>query len=108
MIDILALSQTAEHFSNKEGQPIKNEDNSVTTRTIVIIVLGLIICFGTAYLAYSCNQYETPATRAIYTLFAFFFSGIYLVYYFVYHVILGKKCDSGKNIINIVRNQTKK
>jgi hypothetical protein len=69
--------------------------------------LALLIAFGTAYIAFACNQYETPATRAISTIIAFFFSGIYLIYYFIYHVIFDRKCSS-RGINNIVRNLTKK
>ena len=106
-MDLFAIKQTVESFSNKEETPI-TENKSMNMNTIILIVLGLVICFGTSYLAYSCNYNETPATRALYTIFAFLFSGIYLIYYFIYHVILGKKCGSGKDISNIVRNYSKK
>ena len=71
------------------------------------IILALILSFGTAYLAYKCNEYEKPATRAVSTIIAFFFSGFYLIYYFIVHVIFDKPCGS-KRINNIVRNFTKK
>jgi hypothetical protein len=106
-MDLFAINKTAEFFSNKEDKPI-TENKEMNMNTIILVVLGFVICIGTAYLAYSCNYNETPATRAIYTIFAFLFSGIYLIYYFIYHVILGKKCGSGKDISNIVRNYSKK
>jgi hypothetical protein len=65
--------------------------------------MALIISFGSAYIAYSCNQYETPATRALSTLIAFFFSGFYLIYYFIVHVLFDRKCSS-RGINNIVKN----
>jgi len=71
------------------------------------IVMALVIAFGTAYIAYSCNQYETPATRALSTIIAFFFSGIYLIYYFIVHVLFDRKCGS-RGINNIVKNIAKK
>jgi uncharacterized protein YybS (DUF2232 family) len=71
------------------------------------IVLALLISFGTAYIAYSCNEYEKPATRALSTIIAFFFSGIYLVYYFIVHVLFDRKCGS-RGINNIVKNMSKK
>ena len=67
------------------------------------IITALVIAFGTAYIAYSCNQYETPATRALSTLIAFFFSGFYLIYYFIVHVLFDRKCSS-RGINNIVKN----
>ena len=66
------------------------------------IILSVLIGIGTAYLAYSCNYNETPATRFIVTLFAFFFSGIYLVYYFIIYILLNKKCN-GKDIGEIMK-----
>ena len=71
------------------------------------IIMALIISFGTAYIAYSCNQYEKPATRALSTIIAFFFSGFYLIYYFIVHVMFDRKCGS-RGINNIVRNISKK
>lgn len=71
------------------------------------IIMALVIAFGTAYIAYSCNQYETPATRALSTIIAFFFSGIYLIYYFIVHVLFDRKCGS-RGINNIVKNIAKK
>jgi hypothetical protein len=71
------------------------------------IIMALVIAFGTAYIAYSCNQYETPATRALSTIIAFFFSGFYLIYYFIVHVLFDRKCGS-RGINNIVKNISKK
>jgi len=109
MIELFAIQQTLEHFSKPEG-----DDNSMTLKpsfkslSVGMIILALIISFGTAYLCYSCNEYEVPATRALYTIFSFLFSGIYLIFYFVYNIILGYKCGSGRNISNLVRNFSKK
>lgn len=72
------------------------------------VVAAVIISFGTAYLAFKCSNKENPATRAVYTLFAFFFSGFYLLYYLIVHVILGYNCFEGKSISNIISNSRKK
>ena len=71
------------------------------------IIIAFFIAFLTAYIAYSCNEYETPATRALSTIIAFFFSGFYLVYYFIYHVLFDRKCSS-RGINNIIKNISKK
>jgi len=71
------------------------------------IIMALIISFGSAYIAYSCNHYEKPATRALSTIIAFFFSGFYLIYYFIVHVMFDRKCGS-RGINNIIRNISKK
>ena len=72
------------------------------------VVAAIIISFGTAYLAFKCSDKESPATRAVYTIFAFFFSGFYLLYYLIVHVILGYNCFDGKSISNIMNNSKKK
>ena len=71
------------------------------------IIFSILIGIGTAYLAYSCNYSETPATRFIVTVFAFFFSGIYLIYYFIIYILLNKKCN-GKDIAEIMKKIIKK
>jgi hypothetical protein len=65
------------------------------------IVLSLLIAIGTAYLAYSCNLQESGATRLTITVFAFFFSGFYLLYYFIIYILLNKKCN-GKDISTLL------
>jgi hypothetical protein len=69
--------------------------------------MTLIISFGSAYIAYCCNQYEKPATRALATIIGFFFSGFYLLYYLIFHIIFDRKCSS-RGIENIVKNMSKK
>jgi len=108
MLDLLAAGASVENYINKV-EPFTNSENSPRNmQRYILIALALIICFGTAYLAFNCNQNEKPATRAIYTIFAFLFSGLYLIYYFIYHVILGKKCSAGKDITNIVAKGIKR
>ncbi len=99
-------SETIEKFESH-----KNDPNYVEASLHRIpkswIILSILIGIGTAYLAYSCNYNETPATRFIVTLFAFFFSGIYLVYYFIIYILLNKKCN-GKDIGDIMKKIIKK
>lgn len=71
------------------------------------IITALIISFGSAYIAFCCNEYEKPATRALSTIIAFFFSGFYLIYYFIVHVLFDRKCSS-RGINNIIKNIYKK
>lgn len=67
-------------------------NNDVYSIPISWIILSLIISICTAYVAYNCNKKDTPATRFIATIFAFLFSGIYLIYYFIYHILLYYSC----------------
>jgi hypothetical protein len=57
-----------------------------------IMIICLLIGLFTAYLAFKCNAKENPPKRLLITLFAFFFSGLYLLYYFIRYVLLGDIC----------------
>lgn len=70
------------------------------------IIMVLIISFGSAYIAFCCNEYEQPSTRALSTIVAFFFSGFYLIYYFIFHVLFDRKCGS-RRINNVIKNISK-
>ena len=105
MLELFTVFKAVEFYSNlNEGYSFDYMPNKIPSSWIVT---ALIIGFGTAYIAYSCNEYETPATRALSTIIAFFFSGFYLIYYFIVHVLFDRKCGS-KNMNNIIRNISKK
>jgi glucan phosphoethanolaminetransferase (alkaline phosphatase superfamily) len=67
-----------------------NNDNKDYTSTIVI---SLILAFGTAYLAFICNKGSNKPRQFLITLFAFLFNGLYLLYFFIFHVLLGYQCN---------------
>lgn len=109
MIELMTSFGAIENFSNPnqpeiDGNILSHFLNKIPTTWIVA---AFIIAIGASYLAYECSSQESPATRAIYTIFAFFFSGFYLIYYFVVHVLLGYQCFDGKNISNIVKPKKK-
>ena len=107
MLELFTVYNVLEGFSNINISSSDNESIFPKTIPTSWIIMALIISFGTAYIAYSCNQYEKPATRALSTIIAFFFSGFYLIYYFIVHVMFDRKCGS-RGINNIVRNISKK
>ena len=105
MLELFSLFKCIELYSNvNEGL----EYDSLPTRIPTSwIITAIVISFGSAYIAYSCSEYEKPATRALSTIIAFFFSGFYLIYYFIVHVLFDRKCSS-RGINNIVKNIIKK
>ena len=106
MIELMTAFSTYEKFTNNTNNT--NEDivsQFMNNIPITWIIAAFIISFGASYLAFECSCTEKPATRAIYTILAFFFSGFYLIYYLVVHVILGYQCFSGKNISNIIKSK---
>ena len=110
MIELFGLMNAVEQFSNPPTPTYSNEgevkedfkSSFLKTYPISWIIVALIIAFGTAYLAFSCNDKETPATRFVVTLFAFFFSGIYLIYYFIIYILLNKKCN-GRDLSDLMK-----
>lgn len=109
MLELFALFKVLDKNSSSEENFSNPESNNLYKMNFPTswIIMALIISFGTAYIAFACNQYEKPATRALSTIIAFFFSGFYLIYYFIVHVLFDRKCSS-KGINNVVKNIVKK
>ena len=105
MIELFGLMTAVEHFTKKEH--FENMDIMSQPYPYTWIFITLFIAFGTAYLAFSCNDKETPATRFVVTFFAFLFSGIYLVYYFIMYILLNKKCN-GRDISDVMKKLIQK
>jgi len=108
MLELISLFKYIEFYSNKEIKEGLVDNMVPSPIPMSWIVITLIIGFGTAYIAYYCNENETPATRALSTIIAFFFSGFYLIYYFIWHVLFDKPCKSGKRMNNMIKNIYKK
>jgi len=102
MLELFTAFKFIESSSNKNIKEGLNEDPEKIP--ISWIVMAILISLGTAYIAYSCNEYEQPATRALSTIIAFLFSGFYLIYYFIVHVLFDRKCSS-RGINNIIKNK---
>jgi hypothetical protein len=107
MLEFFTAYQIAQHFMNHSKEGFEN-DGQQTDVPVSWIIIVLIISFLTAYIAYECNLGESPASRFLVTLFAFLFAGVYLIFYFIYHVLLDYPCGGGKVIRNIVKNITQK
>lgn len=60
-------------------------------------IFTLVISLLAAYIAYVCNNGENRMYRLFVVIFAFLFTGIYLLYFVIAHLLLRKKC-SGKDI----------
>ena len=99
MIETLVISnfsnQNNESFNDQDNNQLKNMFNNLSP---VNVIVALVISLAAAYFAYECNSHETKATQFIYTVIAFFFPGLYLIYYFIRHIIIGDKCG-GKHLM---------
>ena len=81
-------------FNNNENitQSLTEKTINIDALNFVIGILSLIISIFSAKLAYECNSKTSDASQIISILFGFFFSGFYLMYYFLWHSILGNRC----------------
>jgi hypothetical protein len=107
MLELFTALKATEYYSNQKEDSLNKLTLIPNPIPYSWVIIALIISFGTAYIAYSCNEYETPATRALSTIIAFFLSGFYLIYYFIVHVLFDRKCGS-RGINNIVKNIARK
>jgi hypothetical protein len=88
-------TKNIENLFNNDGSVTESlTENAVNIDALnfVMGIFSLIISIFSAKLAYECNSKASDASQIISVLFGFFFSGFYLVYYFVWHRILGNKC----------------
>jgi hypothetical protein len=109
MLEFFTIAYHANKVSNmkkKENRKIKemfNGDENVTEYltkkninmdafNFITGIIALIISILSAKLAFNCNAKQGSASQVVALLFGFFFSGFYLLYYFIWHSILGNKC----------------
>ena len=105
MLEFFAVTSVVEKTkkeNEKETQKIKelfdNEDIVSTSKLntnalgFVIGIVAIVISLYTAKLALECNKKSDDVVQVLAVLFAFFFSGTYLLYYFIWHTILKNKC----------------
>jgi|688.fasta_scaffold133763_2 hypothetical protein len=103
---ICSISNKLEKNKNKENLKVKelfnNNENiinilktsNINTNALNLVagIIALIISIFTAKIAYNCNINTSPVSQIIAVLFGFFFSGCYLLYYFIWHILLKNKC----------------
>ena len=59
---------------------------------IILTVFQLFLIGVAGYLAWDCNKGQTPLMRVVFTVLAVVFSGIYILFYVIYHNILNVEC----------------
>ena len=87
-----------ENWMNSDSEHLSIAD-SVNT---VLMIIALLISIATAYLAYVCNKKSNIIVRLIVTILGFLFSGMYLIYYLLVHVLFGDQCSGTK--LNFLKN----
>ena len=80
-------------FNDEEiSRSLINKNINIDALNLVAGIIVLVVAIWAAKLAYTCNIKRSDVSQVIAVLFAFFFPGFYLIYYFVWHTFLGNKC----------------
>lgn len=81
-------------FNNEEDIQVYVTEKSLNIELISFLagLIALVIALFSAKLSYFCNAQKSEASQVMAVLFAFFFPGFYLTYYFIWHNLLGNKC----------------
>ncbi len=79
-------------YINHEGQETSEEPDN-NRKKIILGILNVILAIIAGYLAWNCNANEKSWIRILNTIIAAVFSGLYMLYYLVYRVILGVSCN---------------
>lgn len=80
------LVHVSEHYQSN------NSDSSTGFWTWVGYLIHLTLMISSGYLAWMCNQSVSTPLRVVYTILAAIFSLFYLIYYGIYHKLMGVPC----------------
>ena len=75
---------------NTKKIPNKNDKNKKYLYGLVVLKLMFILI--AMYLAWDCNLNTHILLRLLYTITAGLFSGIYIIFYSIYRVLLNNSC----------------
>jgi hypothetical protein len=109
MLEYFAIASLVEHMENKKKkedvklqeyfsddqkdiQVVVTKSSNYQVVNLVMGIISIIIAILTARLAYDCNKKSDIVVRLLATIFGFFFSTMYLFYYFIRYILLGGKC----------------
>ena len=84
ILDLLINTKKIPHKDNK----VKKNNKFLLILTILKILFILIAI----YLSWDCNSNENIFIRLLYASTAGLFSGIYILFYSIYRILLGNKC----------------
>ena len=70
----------------------KEKKTGRSLKTYLLAFLNLILAGIAGYLCWNCNAEHPTWLRVIVTILAVIFSGIYVLFYLVYRIIIGVPC----------------
>ena len=79
-------------FNNEQRENFENV-NSIRGKNLILYVLNIVVAVVAGFLAWNCSKGEKPFLQVLYTVLAVIFSGIYLLFYLIYRVLLNNPCN---------------
>ena len=70
-------------------------NSKTNSKALILAILNIILAILAGYLCWNCNANHGTLVRVIFTIIAAVFSGLYILYYFVAHVLMRIPCGSG-------------
>lgn len=72
----------------------ETKKNYINQKMIALMILKVIIGCIAVYLTLNCNKDSNIFVKYFYSLIAFVFAEIYILYYALYRVIMGNQCPA--------------
>jgi cytochrome b subunit of formate dehydrogenase len=95
---VFPLVTIAEMGDRENFRGNREQRGGAKAKYYLAYAVNVILLIAAGYLAWNCNAGESTAMRILYTVLALIFSGFYLIYYLIYHVLMGRACVGGNPI----------
>jgi hypothetical protein len=91
VLPLVSLASAGDKVENFDGDgPVQQRGGGA--KTIIASIVHLAIGIFAGWLAWTCNSGSSTVVRVLYTLVGVVFSWIYLIYYAIYHKLMGNAC----------------
>ena len=107
MIETFFIEKYIKSLKSQTEEENESFSNMRPKISITTIIIALILSTAAAFLAFNCNHHENPPARLLYTIFAFMFPGLYLIYFFIRYLMLGQTCG-GKTFNKLIPGKNRK
>jgi len=77
---------------NEKRENFQNQ-SAFTLRNFILSFLNIALAIIAGFLAWNCSKHEKTILQILYTILAVIFSGIYLLFYLIYRVLLNNPCN---------------
>jgi len=89
---VIPLVLLTEKSRDKDDETSSQTGGANGASYYIAMLIQIAIGVFAAYLSWQCNSMQNTFARVMYAIISYLFSGIYLIYYFVYRKLMGNKC----------------